>query len=165
MTTKMRKKSIFWLTAALAYAVSAAPSLHGSMDMMNIPKPKEPDGNGGGKVERSGRPFGRDSGHLTCHVCERGQCNENRAHVTPAPSMFCGNAVKCYTARVRDADGAEHQSRGCISSVVQMAFYCSGRKYNGKRGQYAIDCCNESLCNDHAVLPELPRAGRAMWRE
>ena len=46
----------------------------------------------------------------------------------------------------------------------KLSFYCYVNKYDGRHthemhdesGQYAVDCCNESRCNNQTVWPELP---------
>ena len=52
---------------------------------------------------------------------------------------------------------------GCVMDRFKLSFYCYVNKYDGRHthkiydesGQYAVDCCNESLCNNQTVWPEL----------
>lgn len=92
---------------------------------------------------------------FSCMSCEPPDCSE---------MTVCDNAINCYTAHVRDIDGIEMKSRGCMADVQQVLLHCSTKQYDGKRthdengqsAQYAIDCCSESMCNNMTEFPRLP---------
>jgi len=92
---------------------------------------------------------------FSCQSCEPPDCSE----VT-----VCKNAISCYTAHIRDIDGIEMKSRGCMADGQQVLLHCSTKKYDGKRfhdqngqsSQYAIDCCSGSMCNNMTEFPRLP---------
>lgn len=62
---------------------------------------------------------------------------------------------------MRDTNGIERVSRGCIDKVDHIPLYCSTQAFDGthhKRqtgGQYAIECCVGDLCNN-GTFPALP---------
>ena len=73
---------------------------------------------GGGSV---GGLFGGARGSLECHSCDAGNCEEEEdveihGEVDVVP-RYCENAIRCYTAHVRDADGVEHKSKGDDQAV------------------------------------------------
>ena len=72
---------------------------------------------------------------------------------------------QCWKSRVRDTDGEERFSRGCITVLEQIPLYCSvssfssrnGHKKRHTDGQYAIECCTGDFCNN-GTFPELPKS-------
>jgi len=66
---------------------------------------------------------------------------------------------------VRDSNGVERLSRGCITNPEQIPLYCSVPSYSSRSGhtkrhtdgQYAIDCCIGDFCNNGS-FPDLPPA-------
>ncbi|XP_021921868.1 activin receptor type-1 isoform X2 [Zootermopsis nevadensis] len=89
-----------------------------------------------------------------CHSCEAPDCT------TTAP---CTSALECWKSRVRDSNGVERLSRGCITNAEQIPLYCSVQSYSSRSGhtkrhadgQYAIDCCTGDFCNNGS-FPDLP---------
>ena len=90
-----------------------------------------------------------------CFSCEAPDCN------FPHVSHGC---LRCYTAHVRDTDGEIEKSKGCANSVTNVAMICSTGSYDGSSthavhgvsSQYAIDCCQGSMCNNDTIWPEVP---------
>lgn len=91
-----------------------------------------------------------------CHSCEAPDCT------ITAP---CTAALECWKSRVRDSNGVERLSRGCITNPEQIPLYCSVPSYSSRSGhtkrhtdgQYAIDCCIGDFCNNGS-FPDLPPA-------
>ena len=92
---------------------------------------------------------------ISCFSCDAPNCTAS--HV----SRDCS---ACYTAQVRDTDGEEERSKGCVASPAYYAMICSTRQYDGRHthavhgvsAQYAISCCQEEFCNNATAWPELP---------
>ena len=109
-------RSIILLNALLAATTAlAAPSSSvdgaGAVNIPEQPVLKEQDGVSSG----IGGIFG-GGGSLECHSCDAGNCEleedavlHGEVDVLP---KYCENAIRCYTAHVRDADGVEHKSKG-----------------------------------------------------
>ncbi|XP_066592136.1 activin receptor type-1-like [Prorops nasuta] len=92
---------------------------------------------------------------FNCHTCEEPDCY---------PTEICTNAITCWKSKIRESDGKERVSRGCITQAQQMPFYCNklgspsniiagnSRKrhaYGSSGGaQYYVECCQADLCND-----------------
>ena len=80
-----------------------------NVSLVNCPQEKDEVGSLGGL-------FGGGVGDLECHSCDAGNCEEEEevelhGEVDVIPKK-CTNAIRCYTAHVRDADGVEHKSKG-----------------------------------------------------
>jgi hypothetical protein len=64
---------------------------------------------------------------------------------------------------VRDSNGVERLSRGCITNPEQIPLYCSVQLHSSRsghtkrhaEGQYAITCCTGDFCNNGS-FPDLP---------
>ncbi|CAG9793104.1 unnamed protein product [Diatraea saccharalis] len=84
-----------------------------------------------------------------CHQCESQDCEWSPRE--------CSDALYCYKASVRAADGALQHSRGCSSTSDHYQFTCRTTQRQGKRhaGQLNITCCKGDLCND-GNFPDLP---------
>ncbi|XP_069676578.1 activin receptor type-1 [Periplaneta americana] len=75
----------------------------------------------------------------------------------------CTAALECWKSRVRDTNGVERVSRGCINNPEQIPLYCSVSSYSSRSGhrkrhtdgQYAIECCTGDFCNNGS-FPKLP---------
>merc|ERR550519_2207373 len=76
--------------------------------------------------------------------------------------------IQCYTAHIRHVHGGLAKSKGCVPSAESYPFMClteqhDGRHIHAKHGasaQYAVDCCDGTMCNNATawpVLPEVPR--------
>jgi len=97
----------------------------------------------------------RGRGKFSCLSCQPPDCD----HV-----KYCHNAVRCYTAHVRDDDGTEHKSKGCTKNRQQTMFHCATKSYDGdavhakqnRSAQYSFDCCIGNKCNENATFPVLP---------
>ncbi|PSN51061.1 Activin receptor type-1 [Blattella germanica] len=71
----------------------------------------------------------------------------------------------CWKSRVRDTDGKERVSRGCVTAPDQIPLYCSVASFSSRsghtkrhtEGQYAIECCAGDFCNNGS-FPELPKS-------
>ena len=116
--------TITWLIAAsTAFSASmaaAAPSSSvdgaGAINIPEHPALKEQDRDGSDQVGGIGGLFGGGRGNLECHSCDAGNCEEEEdvvihGEVDVVPK-YCKNAIRCYTAHVRDTDGVEHKSKG-----------------------------------------------------
>ncbi|XP_023349703.1 activin receptor type-1 isoform X1 [Eurytemora carolleeae] len=92
---------------------------------------------------------------FSCVSCEAPDCDEED---------ICENAVVCYTAHVRDVDGEEMKSKGCSPTHSHALLTCSTERYDGRHvqkkhgisAQYAVDCCQGSMCNNATDWPALP---------
>ena len=97
----------------------------------------------------------RSEGNLSCVSCSPPNCD----HQTT-----CHKAVRCYTAHVRDTDGIEHKSKGCTRNLAQTMLHCLTLSHDGaeihaknnRSGQYAFECCEGQMCNEHTEFPKLP---------
>lgn len=73
---------------------------------------------------------------------------------------------QCWKSSVRDTNGEERFSRGCVTNHEQIPLYCSvpssgsrtGHRKRRTEGQYAIECCaGGDFCNNGS-FPELPKS-------
>ena len=111
-------RAVIFLTALLAAttALGAPSSSVDSAGAVNIPEQpalKEQDDMNSGL---GGGLFGGGGGSLECHSCDAGNCEVEEDAVLHGEvdvlPKYCQNAIRCYTAHVRDADGVEHKSKG-----------------------------------------------------
>ena len=104
----------------------------------------------------------RGKGNISCLSCQPPNCEI----VT-----ICEKAVRCFTSNVRDADGFEHKSKGCVKDFKHVMFHCATTSFDGeavhaknnRSAQYAFDCCNTHMCNENntfPVLPPVPKLGK-----
>jgi len=116
-------------------------------------------------------PFGKSgaeklvSAHtFDCYSCDSPDC------VHPSISPGCS---MCYTAHIRDTDGMLEKSKGCAATVAYAAMICSTRQYDGRHthaqhgvsAQYAIQCCQGSMCNNATDWPQLPEVPQDVEKE
>ncbi|CAL4078203.1 unnamed protein product, partial [Meganyctiphanes norvegica] len=92
-----------------------------------------------------------ESPRFSCLKCHQPSCQ----HI-----FTCDNAVTCWMAHVRNSDGSETLSRGCIEQVEQRQFMCSSRITEGSLQGFSMQCCNEHLCNNGS-FPILPQRAQA----
>ncbi|XP_059056005.1 activin receptor type-1-like [Achroia grisella] len=80
-----------------------------------------------------------------CHQCEHEDCDDDEERT-------CSNALYCFKATVRAADGALQHSRGCTQRSDHYQFTCRTNHNQGphKRhaGQLHITCCRGDMCNN-----------------
>jgi len=118
-----------------------------------------------------GNPFGKSgaeklvSAHtFDCYSCDSPDCSH--PSISPGCSM-------CYTAHIRDTDGLLEKSKGCAATVAYAAMICSTRQYDGSHthaqhgvsAQYAIECCEGSMCNNATDWPQLPEVPTDVEKE
>ncbi|KAJ9599331.1 hypothetical protein L9F63_010198, partial [Diploptera punctata] len=125
-------------------------------DPRDPPDPPEPPG-GSDQVTLNflGAQTLLHSKRFSCHICDPPNCSFLRT---------CSAALQCWKSRVRDTNGEERLSRGCITVPEQIPMYCSvssftssnGHMKRHTEGQYAIQCCAEDFCNN-GTFPELPK--------
>ena len=103
------------LIAASMAAAAPSSSVDGA-GAINIPEQpvlKEQEHAVGGSL---GGLFGGGGGNLECHSCDAGNCELEEDAVIHGEvdimPKYCKNAIRCYTAHVRDVDGVEHRSKG-----------------------------------------------------
>jgi len=92
---------------------------------------------------------------FSCLTCDPPDC------AYPGYSRDC---VRCFTAAVRDVDGEESFSKGCITDVKYFHLTCRAQQHDGasvhaehgKSAQYAVECCQGELCNNATAWPGLP---------
>ena len=58
-----------------------------------------------------------------CFSCEYPDCTN------PHSSRGC---LMCFTAHIRDTEGEEERSKGCVDSPTNVALYCSTAEYDGR---------------------------------
>ncbi|XP_034256953.1 activin receptor type-1 [Thrips palmi] len=90
-------------------------------------------------LDHSGKHSQR--GKYTCLQCEEPDCR---------PQPQCEGASQCYTSRVREHNGQELISRGCIKPSDQVPLMC----YTASSSRHAINCCGGDNCNNGS-FPEL----------
>ena len=74
------------------------------------------------------------------------------------------DCLRCFTAHVRNAHGEVEQSKGCVASVDYYPLICLAKEHDGRHvhakhgvsAQYAVDCCQGSMCNNNTGWPDLP---------
>ena len=105
------------LIAASMAAAAPSSSVDGA-GAINIPEQpalKEQEQAVGGSGTLGGL-FGGGGGNLECHSCDAGNCELEEYAVIHGEvdimPKYCKNAIRCYTAHVRDVDGVEHRSKG-----------------------------------------------------
>ncbi|XP_072948029.1 activin receptor type-1 [Epargyreus clarus] len=103
-----------------------------------------------------------------CHQCEPAECEAGVVKT-------CDEALSCFKASVRGADGTLQYSRGCSTRRDHYHFTCRTNQPSGPRkrhaGQVNITCCAHDLCNggDFPPLPgdaaarALPTTGWKLW--
>lgn len=108
--------------------------------------------------EPVGLRFGGNSAtqrRFSCFTCDGPDCIRDR---------ICNNAIICMKARIREMDGRESISRGCVANFDQMQFYCNKQQStkdtkseNGLkrhvsrssgRAHLSVECCQGDLCNN-----------------
>lgn len=105
---------------------------------------------------------GKHKPRYTCLLCEETceSCETPECHLRPP----CVEAVQCYKSRVRDHNGVETVTRGCITDFDQMTLTCytpshahansHAKRATQATGQFAILCCTGDNCNN-GTFPEL----------
>jgi len=92
---------------------------------------------------------------FACFTCDSPDCSFG------ARSEGC---LRCFTAHVRTAHGEVEQSKGCVASADYYPLICLAKEHDGRHvhakhgasAQYAVDCCQGSMCNNNTAWPELP---------
>ncbi|XP_020296723.1 activin receptor type-1-like [Pseudomyrmex gracilis] len=84
-----------------------------------------------------------------CHTCEDAECSSS-------PSI-CEDAITCWNAIVRNADGTERVSRGCYKTEDHKLFLCNKEHAESREKrhvrvlangvQYSVECCQADFCN------------------
>jgi len=105
-----------------------------------------------------GRP--KDSKKLTgprfsCFSCDKPDCSF---------TYTSHNCIKCFTSSVRDIEGEEEVSKGCIADATHLTMHCLTRRHDGRHvhakhgesSQYAVECCQGAWCNNATAFPALP---------
>ncbi|XP_047356093.1 activin receptor type-1-like [Vespa velutina] len=117
------------------------------LDSREAPESHEPVGLTFGNNPVNQRRF-------SCLTCDEPDC---------AQIKVCFDAITCMKSRIRETDGKESISRGCVADVDQMQFYCNkqqskeGKNDNGikrhvsrspGRAHIYVECCQGDLCNN-----------------
>merc|ERR1740123_2240946 len=92
---------------------------------------------------------------FACYSCDSPDCSFG------GRSEGC---LRCFTAHVRNAHGEVEQSKGCVASVDYYPLICLAKEHDGRHvhakhgasAQYAVDCCQGSMCNNATGWPHLP---------
>ena len=92
---------------------------------------------------------------FACYSCDSPDCSFG------GRSEGC---LRCFTAHVRNAHGEVEQSKGCVASADYYPLICLAKEHDGRHvhakhgasAQYAVDCCQGSMCNNATGWPHLP---------
>ncbi|KAK2581076.1 hypothetical protein KPH14_006118 [Odynerus spinipes] len=118
------------------------------LDSRETPEAREPIGLRFGSNTIAQRRF-------SCFTCDGPDC---------AQTKICDDAIICMKARIRESNGLESISRGCVANIDQMQFYCNKQQSSkdGKndnsikrhvsrtsgRAHVYVECCQSDLCNN-----------------